>query len=58
MVTATKTEPKNGTKLSARNGKSKGITMAKSSKPSKLDVKPAAGRAEALDRALSQIERA
>lgn len=32
--------------------------MAKSSKPSKLDVKPAAGRAEALDRALSQIERA
>lgn len=58
MVTATKTTFKNGSRTAIRNGKFKGNTMAKSSKPSKLDVKPAAGRAEALDRALSQIERA
>ncbi|MBL4702622.1 MAG: recombinase RecA [Phycisphaeraceae bacterium] len=32
--------------------------MAKSSKPSKLAPNPVSGRAEALDRALSQIERA
>jgi len=58
MVTATKSTLTNGSKYTARNGKSKGTTMAKSSKSSKLAPNPVSGRAEALDRALSQIERA
>lgn len=57
MVTSIESKTTSNTK-SARNGKSKGITMAKSSKTSKLAPNPASGRAEALDRALSQIERA
>ena len=58
MVTTTKSTLTSGPKYTARNGKSKGTTMAKSSKPSKLAPNPVSGRAEALDRALSQIERA
>jgi recombination protein RecA len=58
MVTSIESAISSVSKTSARNGKSKGITMAKSSKPSKLAANPASGRAEALDRALAQIERA
>lgn len=58
MVTTIESTKASSPKPSARNGKSKGISMAKSSKTSKLTPAPVSGRAEALDRALSQIERA
>ncbi len=58
MVTSIGSTKSSSPKTSARNGKSKGISMAKSSKTSKLTPPPVSGRAEALDRALSQIERA